>query len=494
MFEGPWKILKFGGTSVGDAANWPRIAAELRTCIREGVRPVVVHSAFSKVTDALEGVLDARAAGASAREALTVVEARQHELITALGIERPALVDDELAMLRDVADASPSAITCAVRARVLASGERMATAISAAWLQSEGLSTRWLDARDLLTSNADSSAAPDAVKYLAASCDGDRDETLDARLRAIDADVLVTQGFVVRDPDGATVVLGRGGSDTSAALLAARLGARRLEIWTDVPGTFTTNPREVETARLIQRVSIDEVATMASLGAKVLHPRSLEPVREHGIPMDIRWTRHPELGAGTRILPDASAVPPGIKAIGVRAHVVVLTMHRPPEWQPVGFMADIAQRFAEHGVSMDLLSSSPSTIKATIDVQAFPAGNGELDALVEDLASVCEVEVDHDAECVSFVGREASRDVARLANGSSTLRPDDIHFIAHAADDSHVTWVVRAGRGAWLLRIAHRTLFAEPRVDDVFGPMWTAFTRPAAPTRSTVEAQPTVRV
>ena len=489
MFEGPWKILKFGGTSVGDATNWPRIEAELRSNIADGQRPFVVHSAFSKVTDALEGVLNARAEGRDASDALAVVTARQDAMIDALGLERPALVDDELAVVREAAEATPGEVKPALRARVLACGERMATAISAAWLASRGLSVAWLDARDLLTSDAHSHGAPDAVRYLAASCDGDRDEALSARLAGLKADVYLTQGFVARDPDGHTVVLGRGGSDTSAALFAARLGARRLEIWTDVPGTFTTNPREVETARLIRRVTTDEVATMAALGAKVLHPRSLEPVRQHGIPLDIRWTKHPELGAGTRIVPDADTVPPGIKAIGVRNHVVVLTMHRPPSWQPVGFMADIAQRFAAHGVSMDLLSSCPSTIKATIDMQAFPSGNGELDALVDDLASVCAIEVDDDAECVSFVGREASRDVARLTHGSSTLRPEDIHFVAHAADDSHVTWVVRAGRGEWLVRIAHRSLFAEPRVDGVFGPMWTAFTSGDAPSRAP-EARP----
>ena len=170
-------------------------------------------------------------------------------------------------------------------------------------------------------------------------------------------------------------MLGRGGSDTAAAYLASRIGAARVEIWTDVPGLFTANPRAVSGARLIHRLGYAEAETLATMGAAALHPRAIGPVREAGIPMHIAWTRHPEL-EGTVIGSQIGEA--GVKAISSRNGLCLVSTRRPASWQPVGFMADVAECFRKHELCMDLVSSSPSDIRATVDLDADPSAEGRM--------------------------------------------------------------------------------------------------------------------
>src|SRR5690606_20663387 len=203
-------------------------------------------------------------------------------------------------------------------------------------------------------------------------------DELRAAIDATGADVIVTQGFIAGTGDGGTALLGRGGSDASGAYLAAGFAAEALEIWTDVPGVFTADPRRLPDARLIRRLSYGEAEAAGALGGKVLHPRTIEPAREAGVPIRIGWTARPDVD-GTRI---ARTRPPrGAKAIVSRRDLALVSMWRPSSWQPVGFMAEVAARFHQLGLSMDLVASSSSEIRATIDLAAFPSAAAELDRL-----------------------------------------------------------------------------------------------------------------
>ncbi|MDZ7643695.1 MAG: hypothetical protein U5K76_05310 [Woeseiaceae bacterium] len=169
------------------------------------------------------------------------------------------------------------------RARILAQGELMASSLAAAWLGAAGLDVGWRDARSLLVSDEQ----PDqrgARRFLAATCRFEPDPRLAKILSASGTTVTVTQGCVAASPAGETVLLGREGSDTSAAYLAAHLGAQRVEIWTDVPGMFTADPKQVPSARLLVALHYDEARELAATGSRVLHPRCLAPLEAHGIP------------------------------------------------------------------------------------------------------------------------------------------------------------------------------------------------------------------
>jgi len=268
-----WVVLKFGGTSVSSAANWHNILGVLRERIATGLHPVVVHSALSGVTDRLESLLTAALTGAQA-PLLERIDTVHRELARSLGIVPGASFENFMADLARMAAevAASREISPRMRARVMAMGELLATSLGASFLNAHGTKAVWVDAREVLRALPRHGA--EQAGLLSATCDFAPDAALQERWRALDQ-VVITQGFIASNSAGDTVLLGRGGSDTSAAYFAAKLAAVRLEIWTDVPGLFSANPRAVPTARLLRALHYDEAQEIASNGAKVLHPRCL---------------------------------------------------------------------------------------------------------------------------------------------------------------------------------------------------------------------------
>src|SRR5690606_16680937 len=242
----------------------------------------------------------------------------------------------------------------------------------------------WIDALELPNQNA-------WGKRLSVSCKRDADDAWRARFAAQPSPLLVTQGFIARHGDGGTAVLGRGGSDTSAALFGGLLRARCVEIWTDVPGMFSANPRDVPDARLLARLDYAEAQEIATTGARVLHPRSLGPCREAGVPMAILDTERPDL-PGTRIDGDAATVP-GVKAISRRNGVVLVSMETVGMWQSVGFLAGVFERFRRHGLSVDLIGSAETNVTVSLDPSENLVNTDVLARLSEDLAQICRVKV-----------------------------------------------------------------------------------------------------
>ena len=247
-------VLKFGGTSVATAERW-RITAQLaRQRWAEGLRPVLVCSALAKVSDLLVRLLSTAQTGEQA-SVLAELRSRHVGLAEALEIPLPQEVADRLDWLGRVAEGVflLGEVPVRTRAEVMASGELMSTWIGLHALQQWGLRAGRVDARDLLTT-VDDPGLPEAVRLLSGSCAVSADPDPAVQSSCAEAgDVVVTQGFIARlSGSDATALLGRGGSDTSAALLAARLGAVRCEIWTDVPGMFTANPRVFPSARLLR--------------------------------------------------------------------------------------------------------------------------------------------------------------------------------------------------------------------------------------------------
>ena len=166
------------------------------------------------------------------------------------------------------------------------------------------------------------------------------------------------------------MLLGRGGSDTSGSYFAAKLQARRLEIWTDVPGMFSANPRSVPTARLLRALEYDEAQEIASSGAKVLHPRCIMPVKQYGIPLYVYATQTPKL-EGTVITTHGGNVAAQVKAVTIKKNITLISMETVGMWHSVGFLADAFAVFKEHGLSIDLVSTSETSVTVSLD----PAAN-----------------------------------------------------------------------------------------------------------------------
>ncbi|MCA9559923.1 MAG: aspartate kinase [Myxococcales bacterium] len=462
-------VLKFGGSSVSTPERWAAIADILRAHLAAGRRPLVVCSALKGVTDRLERLADRVEAGEDPAEARADLEAVHVALGAELGV-------DAAAILRDTFDGLDAALRAAqirptpdprLRAEIIATGERLSTRLGATWLRRAGLPTIWCDARALLPALPAPRGASEAHRYLAASASTTPDDDIVAYLDALGAPVVITQGFTARDADGATVLLGRGGSDTSAACLAARVRASGLEVWSDVPGLFTAHPQRHEQARLLRHLHYREAEVLAALGARALHPRSVRPVREQDIPLFLGWTDHPEV-PGTRV--DGAEPRQGIKAVTSRADLCLITMTRPPRWQPVGFMAEVAHCFRDHGLSMDLISSAPGDIRATVDLVAFPAAREALPGLLADLAEVCTPAVRWDVASVSVVGHGVMGGLHRLGADLRLLEGPEVHLASHASDGCSLSLVVDADDAPAFERYLHTMLVRAATPEDELGP------------------------
>jgi diaminopimelate decarboxylase/aspartate kinase len=474
-----WIVLKFGGTSVSSLANWRNIAEVLRQRRATGVRVLVVHSALTDMTDRLEKLLDPQQVHTT-NAMLAAIEERHRGLAGELGIPVSAELARQFAELRQIAAgvALVGEVSNRIRARVLASGELMATELGVHYLRAQGLEADASDARCMLRATERRGASGKA-SILSAACRFAPDAELVARLGEL-APIVVTQGFIASDADGNTVLLGRGGSDTSAAYFAAMLSAARLEIWTDVPGMFSANPRSTPTARLLRALHYDEAQEIASNGAKVLHPRCILPVRQYRIPLHIYATQTPDL-EGTVVSHEGGDGAAQVKAICIKKGITLVALDSPGMWHQVGFLADAFQIFKAHGMSVDLVSTSETNVTVSLDPAANSLDGALLNALVVDLERLCRVQVIGPCASVSLVGRNIRAILHRLGDAFELFAEQKIYLVTQAANDLNFTFVVDEDQGERLVEQLHELLIRPTADDRVLGPTWEQlFAQPAS--------------
>jgi len=468
--EHSWLVMKFGGTSVSSPETWATIRDLVRERQAMGFRPVVVHSALATVSNRLEAILNAAVSGDYHAE-LDEIVAVHIGLAIRMGINGTVVLEEFftdleqlLSGIHQLGETSPR-----VKARVMSLGELMATSISAAYLRSEGIDVTWTDARDVLRS-IDMPGENERSRYLSASCATDPDADLQSRFAARPG-IILTQGFIARNPDGEGVLLGRGGSDTSAAYFAAKLAATGLEIWTDVPGLFSANPRVVSGARLLNMLSYEEAQEIASTGGAVLHPRCLRPVRQQRIPLRVRCTAQPER-PGTLISQDPGGDAPGLKALSSRVDITVVSMETVGMWREVGFLVEAFKCFADMGLSIDLVSTAESNVTVTLDTGQEAIDETTLAILRASLERLCRVDIIEKAEVVSLVGQKIRSLLHEIGPAFEIFSEYKIHLISQAANDLNLSFVVEEGQAHRLLKKLHSSLVRPTENDPVFGPTW----------------------
>ncbi|MBS0456988.1 MAG: bifunctional aspartate kinase/diaminopimelate decarboxylase [Proteobacteria bacterium] len=483
-------VLKFGGTSVSSRARWDTIGSLMGERAAEGARVLTVVSALSGVTNALQALIDAHASAGECAQRASAIAQRHRQFASELGLDPEHALGERLQQLAALVD-DPRRVGAGLdwQAQVLAQGELLSSTLGVAYLQAQGLDLEWFDARDGLRALA----LPNQSAWgqrLSVSCEFATDAALRERL-AHGASLRLTQGFIARHPDGGTAILGRGGSDTSAAYFGALLGAQRVEIWTDVPGMFSANPRQAPDARLLTRLDYAEAQEIATTGAKVLHPRSIHPCRDGGVPIRILDTAHPQM-AGTTIARSAASVP-GVKAISSRRGIVLVSMETIGMWQQVGFLADIFERFKRHGLSVDLIGSSEANVTVSLDPSDNLVNSDVLDALCADLSQVCKVKVIAPCAAITLVGRGMRSLLHKLGAVWEEFGRERVHLISQSSNDLNLTFVVdetlldEQGAQGTMARL-HALLIGSGAmpVDEaaVFGPSWRSLqgdarTRPA---------------
>jgi diaminopimelate decarboxylase/aspartate kinase len=472
-----WVVVKFGGTSVSSLANWRNIALVVKRRLASGNRVLVVHSAVSKITDMLEKLLAAAQAG-KPDEALKAIEDRHRQLTTELGLDVSPQLQGYFDELRQMANgiALVRELSDRTRARVMSNGELMATEIGSRFLRAQGIDVTWMDARDMLA--AEDRGASAKASVLSATCSFAPDAALEQKLNA-STPVVITQGFIARDSEGNTCLLGRGGSDTSASYLGAKIRARAIEIWTDVPGMFSANPRATPSARLIRKAHYDEAQEIATSGAKVLHPRCLLPARQYQIPLYVYATQTPDL-EGTLITGEAGNTAQ-VKAVCNRKGITLISLDSPGMWHQVGFLADVFAIFKEHGMSVDLVSTSETNVTVSLDPAANTLDGELLGKLTRDLGKLSGVRVIGPCASVSLVGRNIRAILHKLGDAFELFEEQKVYLVSQAANDLNFTFVVDENQGDRLVEQLHELLVRPLPGDTHMGPTWEQlFAKPEA--------------
>jgi aspartate kinase len=437
------KVLKFGGTSVGSAANLKRVGDIVRAAGEP--RPVVVTSAHAGVTDEL--LLQARSAPGG-EYTLRKLRLRHTRLLKQVGVDPTLLAPcfDELGdLLRGlslVGELTPRSLDL-----VASFGERLAVRGIAAYLTNEGVPALPVDAYDLGL-RTDS-------RYTAATPDPDCFPGVKAALEKIDAVPVVT-GFIAKDKEGNVTTLGRSGSDLTATLLGAAMGAREVQIWTDVDGVMSADPRLVRSAQAIPVLSIAEASELAYYGAKVIHPATMLPAVENRIPVVVLNTSHPEY-AGTRIVAEAPTTPNPVKSIAHKRGIILITVASTRMLLQSGFMAKIFEVFARYDLSVDLVATSEVTVSVTVDTDR------NLDAVVSDLSEFSEVAVEPDMAQVCVVGEGIRERVGVAAEVFGTLKKAKlpVRLISHGGTKINISFLVEDEAVTRTVRALHKTFFAD---------------------------------
>lgn len=464
-------VLKFGGTSVSTRENWNNIKQLIEKTIAAGEKPVVVCSAVSQISNQLELLIEDAKHG-EFEQRLSSIKSRHQTLADELGLSLELLAPEleELERLIKglalIGEESPR-----LRARILSKGELMSTKLGAAFLNSQDLSTSWQDARDHLKAVTMRNSSL-AGQFLNGVCDFSYDENLVKRFDELETSVIITQGFIAKNTEGSTVLLGRGGSDTSAAYFASKLACLRLEIWTSVPGMFTANPAQIPSARMLMNLDYEEAQELASSGAKVLHPRCIEPVATHKIPLHIKWTDYPD--SPSTVISEKSSSIPQVKAISTKKGIWVVSMETMGMWQQSGFLADIFQVFKQFGLSVDLVSTSESNVTVTLDSSTNQLDEGLFEQLLATLSDYCRPTKFGPCASLSIVGKQIRSILHKLGPVLTAFEDKEIYVLSQAASDLNLTFTISEEESERLLKSLHELLFSNPSNPETFGVSWNA--------------------
>ena len=445
-------VTKFGGTSVGNAAALGRLVEIVRS--RRDDRPVVVVSALAGVTDALlalERLVHAGDAAALGAALARLVTRHQETMqgVPAAGAALPAIVEDAAALRAELVAALGRRLRSQELDLVAGRGELWSSRLVAAALEGARLAPTWVDLRTVMvTDDRFTRATPDArvVAERARAC---------LRPLVEAGRIPVTQGFIGATANGIPTTLGRGGSDFTAALLGAALVASRVEIWTDVDGLMTADPRIVPSARTLAEASYEEAAELATFGARVLHPATAQPLVRAGIPIVVLNSTQPER-PGTTIEPSAILERMGdspVRSISWKRGITVVNIRAPRMLGAFGFLRALFEVFERHEVVVDVLASSEVSVSLTIEERSH------LGAVMRDLAELGEVSVDHGRAVVAVVGIGLRHTPGLAARLFRAVQPANVEVISQGASAINMTFVVREEDGPGVVQRLHLEFF-----------------------------------
>jgi aspartate kinase len=449
-------IIKFGGTSVGDAmrvSNAIDIVAQ-----RRERKPIVVVSALAGVTNQLVAATEAARAkdGEQVEQIIAAVRQRHEDVALQLVQQKfdfyEAFIkqlDKQIEQIRTILRgiALLGEITLRAKDKVVAIGEKLSSVLFTYSMMMRGLPGEHVDSETVVITDA---------RFCEASplMDKTREKAGSVLLPLLERNLIpVMGGFIGSTEDGATTTLGRGGSDYSAAIVGAAVGADEIQIWTDVDGMMTCDPRLIPTARVIDRISYVEAAELAWFGAKVLHPKTIAPAVEQGIPVRVLNT-HNVASPGTLVSEEDPGHDHGPRAIALKKSITVVHMTSSRMLGASGFLAQLFAIFAQLEVPVDLITTSEVSVSVTID-EMHPR-------LVEKLQEVAEVEVLDGHSIIAVVGRNLMKDSTVGARIFEAVKGIPMSMFALGTSGLNLSIVVQDAEADRAVRSVHAALFEVP--------------------------------
>ncbi len=444
-------VMKFGGSSVATADAIARVAEIVRARLDQ--RPVVVVSAMGKTTNRLLEIARAASAGQRDHALSLLYELRDFHLAES-SMERT--VEDHFQELSEIVrglavlgELTPRSIDA-----VSSLGERLSSLIVTRTFQRAGLSAVHADARKLIvTDHRHTHAAPQFEPTYA---------RLAGAIPPLAAhSVVVLGGFIAATPEGVTTTLGRGGSDFTASIVGAGIGAREIQIWTDVDGMLTCDPTVLPGGHRVKRISFAEAAELAYFGAKVLHPATVLPAIDKNIPVLILNSRRPEV-PGTLITADPIASSNVIKSIACKKNVTVLNLRSSRMFMAHGFLRSIFEVFDRFETSVDMISTSEVSVSLTLDDAS------QLTDLTAALSQFAEVTVDRDQAIVCLVGENLKTTPGVGARIFGAVRHINVRMVSQGASSLNLGFVVNGSDLLPAVEALHEEFFHEldPEVFD----------------------------
>ena len=448
-------VMKFGGTSVADPDAINRLMDIVRQQqAKTKSAPLVVVSALSGVTDTLVAIAQLAEDGASERTAADVQALLERHIAVATAVtseSRTRLLADvrreieelnglvhALSVLREVSPRSRDAVH--------AVGELVSSRIVAAALADHGIASRWVDARTVLITDAEHNAAvPDMIE----TCARARERV--APLLA-EGKVVVLGGFIGATANGMTSTLGRGGSDYSAAILGACLGVDEIQIWTDVDGMLTADPRIVPQPRLVPQLSFAEASELAYFGAKVLHPSTILPAVAKNIPVRILNSRRPE-NTGTLITAEGRPAEGQLTALACKRDVTVIDITSTRMLMAHGFLRRLFEVFERFKTAVDVVTTSEVSVSVTVD------DTRRLEAILDNLHNFAEASCEREMAIICAVGENLRVDPTLFGRAVTSLDRIPLRLVSQAASRRNITFVLRDADVAHAMMRLHETFF-----------------------------------
>ena len=443
-------VAKFGGTSVADFDAMNRSADVV---LSDANVRVVVLSASAGVTNLLVALAEGLEP-AERQAKLEAIRAIPYAVLERLA--NPAVIRDEIERLLEnlgtLAEAASLATSTALTDELVSHGELMSTLLFVEILRERHVQAQWFDVRKVMrTSDRFGRAEPDVTALAELAT-----QQLAPRL---DEGLVITQGFIGSESKGRTTTLGRGGSDYTAALLGEALHATRVDIWTDVPGIYTTDPRVVPAAKRIDEIAFEEAAELATFGAKVLHPATLLPAVRSDIPVFVGSSKDPKAG-GTMVC-NKTANPPLFRALALRRKQTLLTLHSLNMLHSRGFLAEVFGILARHSISVDLITTSEVSVALTLDTTGSTSTGDTLltQSLLMELSALCRVEVEENLALVALIGNNLSKACGVGKEVFGVLEPFNIRMICYGASSYNLCFLVPGAEAEQVVQKLHHNLF-----------------------------------